>query len=246
MNQAGHASGQCCTRIGHAESHRVAQAYLDRGLRFLHQGKELLREWQAESVDVGPGNVFEMAARRDPGVQRRFHDSQVLIQNPRPCGLQLQKDVVVGNRGENARLFQAEVFHNGEVLGVRADPAGDLGKLMSKGQAGIQRLRVSARVEKELALPDDPLRSAQPVQEMEDSGNLIRCVGRTSLLAVAEGGVRYPDFLCWIGTYVGAVEEYARDLRVGKLLPEKLWLLYVVQRKALPHCERGEFRLHLV
>ena len=61
---------------------------------------------------------------------------------------------------------------------------------MAECQARLDGLRVALRIEEELALPDDPFRPAQPVQEVEYPRYLLGRVGGPRLLPVAEGGVR--------------------------------------------------------
>ena len=124
-HQLGHAPGQGGAGIRHAVAHGVAQPDLDVDAALFPQLHQLDGEGDAKAVDVGPGDVLEVAPGDNAHVQGGLDDAQVFVHGLFPAPIQLQEDVVIGHRGEDAGFFEAHLFHQGQVRGVGPDPAGD-------------------------------------------------------------------------------------------------------------------------
>ncbi len=109
LNQLGNAPRQRHARPGQAEAQRVAQADLDRLAVLLLDLHQLGRERQDEPVVIGPGDVFQVAARQHAGVQGGLDDVQVAVQSLGPRLAQLEEHVVVAGGRQNAGFLQAEL-----------------------------------------------------------------------------------------------------------------------------------------
>ncbi len=188
-HQFRNAPGQGRARIGDAEAQCVAEPDLDVNPAFLPEAHQLDGHRDAEPVDVRAGYVLEVAPGNDASFNRRAGDAQVLFQCALTVELELEKDMVVGDRGENPGLLEPEARHQVEVLFNRPDPPGYLGIVVPLGKAGFQRLAVLIGVEEELRLADYAVRTREAMQELEDSLDLPDRVGRARLLPVPEGRV---------------------------------------------------------
>ena len=75
VDQLGDAPRQLHAGETHAEAHRVAEADLRRELlrHLLAHPHQPLDEGQHEAVDVGPGDVLQVAARPHAGLECRVH-----------------------------------------------------------------------------------------------------------------------------------------------------------------------------
>jgi hypothetical protein len=94
-HQLGHTPGQGGAGIRHAVAHGVAQPHLDIDAAFGPQLHQLDGEGHAKAVDVGPGDVLEVAPGNDALLQGGLDDAQVFIHGLFPAPVQLQEDVVI-------------------------------------------------------------------------------------------------------------------------------------------------------
>src|SRR5262249_28053676 len=79
-------------------------------------------------------------------------------------------------------------------------------------------------VQKKLALADDAVGAAHPVQQVEESNDLTHVQRSPSLLAVAECRVRNKNLVGWIDRDFGAVEEHLRGIQVRELIAHQVGL----------------------
>jgi len=211
-----HAPGQRGARVRHAVPHRIAEADLDVDAALIPQFHEFLGKGNAEPVDVRPRQVLEMAARPDAGIQDRRHDVQVFLHRLPPRLLQLQEDVVVGYRRENAGFLKPRFPDKLGVVLVGPDPAGDLRKRQAELPAPVHRFAILAAVQKEFALADYAIRAAQAAHQREEIGDLLDAVGGTRLLPVAERRVRDEDLRGGIDGKQAVIEVDPADFIVGE------------------------------
>ena len=130
--------------------------------------------------------------------------------------------MIVRAADEDAALLESQVTGEFEILAAGTYPARYLGELVAEVLAHAQRLSVALTVNKELRLPDYALGSSESVQHLEQLHYLLRLIGRTALLPVAEGGVRYPDVLRRICRGQPEVEGALRHLLVGEHVTVKV------------------------
>ena len=204
-------------------------ADLDRNAVLRLQLHELECERDDEAVDVGAGDVLQVAARADALLKTFADDVQVVIHRFAAGHFQLQEDVVVRAGNEDAGLLHADVAHEAEVLFLRADPARDLGVLIPPLHALIHGVAVTLFIQKEFALPDQPVRAAETVEFIENVKDLFGRVRRAGLLSVAERRVGDPDLLRHVVGNSSVVEGDLRDLGVREHIPEDVGLDYVIQ-----------------
>jgi hypothetical protein len=105
-----HAPGQGGAGIGHPVAHGVAEPDLDIDARFLPELHQFDGEGDTETVDVRPGDVFEVAPRLDPRVEVGLHDAQVAVHGLSPRLIELQEDVVIRHGGQDSRLLRPACF----------------------------------------------------------------------------------------------------------------------------------------
>jgi hypothetical protein len=172
-----------------------------------------------------------MAAGDDPVLQRLFDHLQVVVHALDPVLPQLEVEMVVGDRGQHAGLLEPHRADELEVFLVRPDPSRDFGVAVAFAKAGLDRPAVLVRVEEELALADQAAQPAQLVQEVEDVADLLQGVGRSGLLAVAEGRVRDEDRIGRPAHDHDVVEADPADVLVREELPEELGALGVLDVK---------------
>ena len=114
----GHAPGQGGPGIGYPVAHGIAKADLDVDPGGLPQFHELDGKGDAKTVDIGPGDVFKVAAGGNPQVQRPVDDFQVLVQGLGPVQVELVKNMVIGDRGQNPGFLEAQLLNQFQVFGV--------------------------------------------------------------------------------------------------------------------------------
>jgi hypothetical protein len=130
--------------------------------------------------------------------------------------------------GEDARLLEAHLLHQGDVLLHGADPSRDLRVSEVHTAAGLDGLPVALAVEKELGLADDALFAAQAAHHPVEVGDLLDRVGRSCLLAVAEGRVGDEDLLGRAHHDELVVEHDTADLVVGEDVFLEVRLVHVL------------------
>ena len=137
--------------------------------------------------------------------------------------------MVVGAADQNARLRDAHVRHQLEVLGGGPDPGGDLREAQAQLPALVQGLPVLLAVDEELRLADDALGAAEPAHELVEVHDLLHGEGLHGLLPVPEGGVGDPDLLGHVHGHPAVVEGDLRGLLVAERVPVELGLRHVLE-----------------
>ena len=130
-----------------------------------------------------------MASRHNPFIQDRFDDAQIAVQGLATRLIQLQKNVVVGHRCQNACFFQPCRLDKRHILFGGADPAGNVREGKAQILALLDDFPVPAAVEKKFTLTDDTGLAAQSTDHFEEIDDLLDRVRRPGLLTVTEGGV---------------------------------------------------------
>ena len=95
-HEARHPAWQRRFRPGQTEAHRVAQPELHRHPRLAAELLQGRHQWRDEAIQVGAGQVFEMTARPQPGIDHRPNDVGVVLGRLPPGAVHLEVDVVVG------------------------------------------------------------------------------------------------------------------------------------------------------
>ena len=224
-----HAAGKGCTRIIHAEAHRVAHADLDRDPALARKFHQFVGKRHDETVKVGAGDVFEVAARLDTVRKRALYDAEVFVHRLGAGQIHLFEDVIVGTAHEDTRFGDARVFDQFKVLFVRAYPRGDLGKFQPEVLALFEGAAVFFAVQEKFALPHDPLRPAEAGHEFENVDDLLDRERRRGLLPVAESRIRDPYLRRHIHRHVAVVEYDFGDLVVRVQVAEEFGLFHVLQ-----------------
>src|SRR3989454_2280290 len=189
LHQPRHTARQRGFRPGKPEAHRVAQPELDGHARLAAQLLQCRDERRDEPVQVGPGQVLQMAAGTQAGVDHGADDPRVVLRGLTAGSVHLEVDVVVRRRQQDSRFLDAGRPDALEIVQRRAHPGRHLGPRSLP--AGGDRLAVDRGVGEELSLPEHrPTELIQQVVEMDD---LLDGVRRARLLAVAERRVRDPD-----------------------------------------------------
>jgi len=144
----------------------------------------------------------------------------VVIEHLPPGLLHFQVDVVVGRRQQDACLLYARGYHRGQVLQGGPHPSSDL--RAGQGATGGDGLPVGGSVGEELRLANHA--GPQLGQQSIQVHDLLRGVGSTRLLSVAEGGIRDPD-LGWQGHGNRVLlKAQWRDARVRKVVAAEIGL----------------------
>ena len=175
-------------------------------------------------MDIRPGQVLEVTAHAEPLGQRLGDDPHVVIERLAPGPPEFEEYMVVGAGGQDPGLAQARVPHQAEVLTLGPNPSGDLRVPVPPGQHLSHRLTVAHAVQEELTLPDHPVGSAQPVEQVEQLGDLRDLERRPSLLAVAERRVGDDNLAGGVESNVNAVEQHFGRAVVRELLPHQVRL----------------------
>ncbi|EKD36962.1 MAG: hypothetical protein ACD_75C01309G0001 [uncultured bacterium] len=123
-----HASGEGGAGIRHAVSHGVAEPDLNIDTAFLSQFHQFDGKGDAETVNVAPGDIFKVTAGDDTCIENGTDDAEIVLQRLSTCLTQLQKDMVIGDGGENPGFLQSRLFDQRDILFAGPDPAGDFRK----------------------------------------------------------------------------------------------------------------------
>ena len=230
VDDAGHAAGQGHLGIRHAIAHRVAGANLHGNARVLAHLHQLVHEGHHEAVEVRPGDVLQVAAGHDPGLKGVRDGLQVVFHALLAAHLHLLEDVVVAAGHQNARLADAQVLHQLEVLPGGADPGGDLREAIAQVHALLDGLAVLLAVDEELRLADHAVGAAQPGHQLVKVHDLLDRVGLHGLLAVPKGRVGDPDVLRHAHGHAPVVEGDAGNLVVGVDVPVQIRVRDILQR----------------
>ena len=214
VDDARHAARHGRAGDGHAVAERIARAQLDRHAGLLHQLGQLQHERHHEAVEIGAGDILQVAARPHARLDALAHDAHIVIDRLPARHLQLVEDVVIRAADQDARLLHADLAHHLKVLARGANPAGDLRVLIAALHAAQHRVPVLLGIQEELALADDAVRPAQAVQHVEDVHDLLGRVRLARLLPVAERRIRDPDLLRHGHGHMAHVERDARDVLV--------------------------------
>jgi hypothetical protein len=165
-----------------------------------------------------------MASDADAGIKRCLHDLEIVLERLAPRALELQEDVIVGARSQDAGFLEAHLLDELEVGLYRANPSCDFGGFVAEPLTSADRLAIDVGIKEELRLADDAARAAEPVQHLEHRDDLRDGVWRACLLAVAEGRVGDEIVGGWIERLDFAVEDDFRHGIVGENVAEKIRL----------------------
>ena len=193
VDNTGDTAGQGHFGIGDAVAHGIAGPDADGDLRLMGQLHQLVDKGYHKPVEIGAGDVLQMAPGHDPGVKGVFHRGQIVIQCLTAGHLHFLEDVVVAAGNQNAGFLDAQILHHPEVLPGGPDPCGDLREPQPQRLTALNGLPVPLAVNEKLRLADQAVRPAQSAQQLEQMLDLFRRIGIHGLLAVPEGGVRDPD-----------------------------------------------------
>ena len=226
-----HGARQGGPGVSHAETEGIAQPYFYGYLRLFRQRHEGLRKGHAKPVNIGPRDVFEMAPRRDAGLERRLDDFQIILEHLGPRFVELVEDMIIGDAREHARLFQAELLDKLQVVLVRPYPSRNLRITVSLFEAFRDRFLVFLGIEEKLRLAYHPVRPAQPVEKIENLLDLLYGERGPRLLAVPERRIRDKDLVRGVDRLDLVVEADPHHIGIGKDVPEKLGLFHVDKRE---------------
>ena len=230
VDDARHAARQRHPGKGNPVAHRVAGADLDRDTRFVGELVQFVHKGQHEAVEIGAGDVLEVAARANAGLKRLADHGEVMIDRFPPGHAQFVEDVIIGAGNQDAGFLDSQIPHQLEVVFSGADPGCDFRKLQSQILTAAHRFAVAVVVNEKLGLPDNPLGPAQPGQQLVQLHDLLRGIGGLRLLPVTEGGVGDEDLLRHVHRDAAVVEGDFRNLVILKNLPVQMRLSYVLQR----------------
>ena len=228
-DQAGHAPGQGGSGIGHPVAHGITEADLDVDARGFPQFHELDGKGNAKTVDVGPSDVFKVAAGGNPQFQRPVDDFQVLVEGLGPVEVELVKNMVIGDRGQDAGFLEFHRLDQFQVLGVGPDPAGDLRVGDIPFPAATNRFLVPIAVQEEFGLADDPPGAGEAAEEIKNLKYLFHRIRGPGLLAVPKGGVGDPELIGRVDGYKLVVEVDPADFLVGENIPLEVGLGNIFQ-----------------
>ena len=195
VNNTGNAAGHSCFRVGNAVAHGITGPDLYGDPGFPAQLLQLIDKGNHEAVEVGTGNVFQMAAGNDTGGKGILDGTQVIVHALGSCHLHLLEDMIIRAGHQNAGLLDTQFLDQLEVFLAGTDPAGDLRKPQVKTHALFQGFPILLAVDEELGLAYDAVRAAQLVQKLIDVDDLIHGVRLHTLLTVTQGGIGNPDLL---------------------------------------------------
>lgn len=184
-----HGAGQRRSREGNTVAEGVAETDLDGHGRLTGQVHQLAGERQAKAIDVGAGHVFEVAAGDDAPFQSLRNDPEIVVHGLFAGFAEFEKDVVVGHAGKQPDFVELHVPGDFQVLQIGPDPARDAGETVAARPANLDGLAVFLGIHKKFRSLNKSAFAAQLVQKVIDAGDLLDCIGRTGLLAVAEGRV---------------------------------------------------------
>ena len=224
VDDARHATGQRHLAVGHAVAHCVAGANLDGNARVHAHLLQLVDEGHYEAVEIRAGDVLQVAAGHHARLEGVRHGGEVVIHSLLAGHLHLFEDVIVAAGHQYARLLDAQIPHQLEVVPAGPDPGGDLREAQPQLLTLADGLAVLLAVDKELGLADDAVGPAEPGEQLVELHDLRNAVRLHRLLAVAKGGVRDPDVLRHAHRHPAVVEGNARHRVVGIDVAVQVWI----------------------
>ena len=222
VHDAGDGAGEGCPCIGDAVAHGIAGTDLHGDAALFAELVQLFRKGKHKAVEVGTGDVLEVAAGGDPHFQHVGDDGQVFVQCALPGETHFVVDMVVGAGHKHTRFPDAQGFYQLKVLFGGTDPCGDFRELVAQILTGGQGSSVLVGIYEEFGLPDQTLGAAQPVEHFVQVPDLLDGEGGSGLLAVPEGGIGDPDFRRHIHGHNPVVEGNLRHGFVVKQVPVQL------------------------
>ena len=208
---------------------RVTCPDLYRHAAFLAKLAQFQRKRNDKSVEVRAGYVLKMAARPDANFDCRPYDAQIVLQGLLPCHVEFFEDMIVGAADKNPALFNSHILCQLEIAPGRPDPARHLRILVSQFLALVYRFLVPVAVQEKLALADDALGPAEPVQHLVKRYYLFDGIGFPRLLPVPESGVCDPDLVCREHRYPSVVERAFRYFVIIVYFPVKVRIRDILQ-----------------
>ena len=229
VDNACHASGKRRLGEGNAVAHGITGANLHRHPRFPAQPLQFVDEGHHEAVEIRPGDVLQVAAGNDAGIEGFLHRGKVIVHGLFSRHLHFLEDVVVRAGDQNAGFLDAQVMHQLEVFLCRPNPAGDLREFEVQCHALFNGLPVFFAVDEELRLADDAVGAAQLAQQLVDVHDLVNGVRLHGLLTVPQGGVRDPDLLGHGHRHPAVVERHLGNGAVGIHIPLQIRFRHILE-----------------
>ena len=96
VDDAGDTLGKRSFRVRYAVAHGVAGADLHGNAGLLGQGLKLVDKRNHKAIEVGPGDVFQVATGNNTGIEGILHSGQVILHSLPAGHLHFLEDVVVG------------------------------------------------------------------------------------------------------------------------------------------------------
>ena len=229
VDNARHASRQRRFGKGNAVAHGVAGANLHRHPRVPAQPLQFVDEGHHEAVEVRPGDVLQMAAGNDSGIEGFLHRGKVIVHGLFSRHLHFLEDVVVRAGDQNAGFLDAKVMHQLEVFLCRPNPAGDLREFEVQRHALFDGLPVFFAVDEKFRLADDAVGAAQLAQQLVDVHDLVNGIRLHGLLTIPQGGVRDPDLLRHGHGHPAVVERHLGNGAVGIHIPLQIRFRHILK-----------------
>ena len=217
------------SRIIHSIAHRIADTDLHGNLILVHQIHQFQAEGDYETIDICPGDVFQMASRADPRLQAFPDDRQVMVHGLQPGHLHLEEDMIIRTADQDARFLKSNVFYQLEILLACSDPAGNLRKIIAFFHTFIDGIAVLFTIQEELALADLPIRASKTVEIIVDLHDLLRAVRRSGLLSVTESRIRDPDLVRHAVRHYTVIERDLGDLVIVEKVAEDVGFFNIHQ-----------------
>ena len=217
------------TRVVYTISHSIASSYLDRELILFHQ----LHQFQAErhyiTINVGSGNILQMASDADPLFQAVPNHAQIMFHGLFSGHFQFQENMIIRTAYQNSGFRHSDFLDKLEILLACPDPAGNLWKIIAPLHTFVNGISVLFAVQKKFAGADHSVWPAQSVQVIVNFDDLLCGIGRSRLLSITKSGVRDPDILGHIMRHDPVIERYLWHLRIREHIPEHIGLFDIIQ-----------------
>ncbi len=208
-------------------------------MKLQHKGND-------KTVEVGPRDIFHMAAGPDAGVDALFDDFQIMVDSLPAGHTQFIKNMIIRAADQDSGFFQAHAFNKVKIVLSRPDPGSYLGKLISFFQTLLDSVPVFFTVQKELRLTDDPFRAAQPMHHVIQIHDLFGRIWFPRLLAVPEGRIGDPDMIRHFHGHQSLVEHDLRHFFIVEQSTVKIGLIHVLQTIfEIRHFQEIGRRIHL-
>ncbi len=187
-----HGTGQGRAAPGHAIVHCVAKANLDGHAALEGKLHQLLGKRQAKTVNIGAGNILEMAAGNNAPFQGLACQVNIHAHGLAAGFAQFEEYVIIRNAGQHAGFLEFHVADKLQIFPICPYPGSDAGKPVAARAADIDTFAVARGIKEKFRTFDQAAFSAKAVQKIKHLGHLAHSVRRPGLLTVAKCGVCNP------------------------------------------------------